>query len=127
MRKLIWIFSICLIIFSLGIIVIYGASGHKFDLNKLDNQIYLFLILLYSSSAITLILKLYKKTLLITRILITLLFLVLVSFLYFFYEIFSIKIGDLSAIVPIFLGLSIVFMNIKILIYFIKNDIEDLQ
>ncbi|XDZ55857.1 hypothetical protein FlaCF_2905 [Flavobacterium tructae] len=122
MTKLIRIFSVLLIIFSLGMIILFGASGHKFDLHKHDNQVYLLLIFLYLSSAIILFFSLYQKSLIIKRIVVILLFLILLSFLYIFYEIVSITIGDFSAIIPIVFGLLIIFMDLKILSILISSN-----
>ncbi len=122
MTKLIRIFSVLLIIFSLGMIILFGASGHKFDLNKHDNQVYLLFILLYLSSAIVLFFSLYKESLIMKRIAVTLLFLILISFIYLFYEIVSITIGDFSAIIPIIFSLVIIYMDIKILSILISSN-----
>ena len=127
MKKMIWLLSILLIIFSLGMIILLGASGHSIYFNNFETLKYLGLIILYLSTSVFLIVYIYKKSSKIKKITKTLLLLVFISFLYLFYEIFKVKIGDYFALIPIVILLGMIILNIKIFFFLLKEQKINLQ
>jgi len=121
MKKLIWLLSILLMIVTLGMVVLYGASGHRVNLENTETVRYILLAILFLSTAICLILYIYKKSKLLRKIAIGTLALTLVSFIYLFYEIFKVEMGDLAGLIPIGVLLIVMFLDIRVLYYLLKQ------
>jgi len=123
MKKTIWIFSVLLMILSLLILMLIGGSGHSIKLMSTEGLTYVGTITLYLSTSIFLIAYMYKKSMFLKKVATTLLSLTLISILYFFYEIFEIE-GYL-VLIPIGILLIITVLDIKILLYLLKDNIND--
>jgi hypothetical protein len=121
MNKTIWLLSIFLLIVVLGMVVLYGASGHRVNLEDTENLKYILLIVLYLSTTINLIFYIYKKSELLRKIVIGVLALTLASFLYLLYEIFKVKIGDSAGLIPIGILLIVIFLDIRVLYHLLKQ------
>ena len=121
MKKIIWLLSILLLIVALGMVVLYGASGHRVNLDDTGTLSYLLLTILYLSTAIILILYVYKKGELLRKVVIGALFLTLISFLYLFYEIFKVEIGDSAGLIPIGVLLIVMLLDIRFLYSLLKQ------
>lgn len=117
MRKLIFILIVFLILFSLGMIVLYGASGHRMNFQDFESIMILFFIFLFLFTAITLLIFNYKKSGLVRKISLISIFFTLMSFIYFFYEILKVKIGDFFALIPIMILIAVFILSIKVLYY----------
>jgi hypothetical protein len=124
MRKLIFILIVLLILFSFGMVVLYGASGHSVNFKNVETLIYLLLVFLYSLTALILLIFNYKKKVLIKNVSIASVFLTIISFSYLFYEIFKIKIGDFFALIPIMMMIIILFLSVRILYYLLNYKVE---
>ena len=121
MKKTIWLLSIFLLIVVFGMVVLYGASGHRVNLEDTETLKYILLIVLYLSTTISLIFYVYKKGELLGKIVIGVLALTLVSFLYLLYEIFKVEIGDSAGLIPIGILLIAMFLDIKALYHLLKQ------
>ena len=121
MKTLFWIFSIVLFTMSFGMIVLYGASGHGFNLNDGETLKSIGIIFLYVVTGITLIWFRSSNQHKLRKILITLLSLVFASFIYLFFEIFHVKIGDYAAMFPIFLLFLSTLLCARILYLLIRS------
>lgn len=121
MRKTIFILIVLLILFSTGMVILYGASGHKININNYETQKYLLSSSLYVLTSLMLLVFVYKKITLVKKISIGLLFVTILSFIYLVYEILKVKIGDFFALIPILMMFSILYLSIKVMIHLIKN------
>ncbi len=115
MKKTIYILSILLYLFAFFLIILFGASGHSISLKDAENVLYLILIGLYSLTGTLLIIFQCKGRPALRNVLILLISFILISFVYFFYEILQVKIGDYAIVIPLFIVLAISGLSIKIL------------
>lgn len=123
MRKIIWLYSILLFLFSLGMLTLQGASGHKLNFDDQGTLIYMAVFLIFLLTSILLIVFIYKQSILIKSLSTGFNFLTILSLLYLFYEIIQVKIGDFSALIPIiFMGI-LTLIGCKILYYLLKEKI----
>jgi len=116
-----FILIVLLILFSIGMIILYGASGHKININNFETQKYLLSASLYALTSLMLLILVYKNKPLIKNISIGLLFVTVLSFVYLFYEILKVKIGDFFALIPMSMMLLILYLSIKVMVYLIKD------
>ena len=121
MKKIIGLLSILLVLTALGMIVLYGASGHSVNLKDIETVKYLFLIVLYVSTSIVLLLYNYKNSSNLKVISKGCLVLTLISLLYLLYEILKVKIGDVAGVIPVLILFTIVFLDIRVLYYLLKK------
>jgi hypothetical protein len=122
MRKTMFILIALLILFSIGMIILYGASGHRINIYNYETQKYLLSVSLYTLTSSMLLIFVYKQKSLIKNISIGLLFLTVLSFVYLFYEMVKVKIGDFFALLPISMILIILYLSIKVIVCLIKNE-----
>jgi len=80
-----------------------------------ENVLYLILIGLYLLTGTLLIIFQPNGRPALRNVLILLLFFILISFVYFFYETLQVKIGDYAIVIPLFIVLIVSGLSIKIL------------
>lgn len=121
MRRTNTILSILLLVLSLFMIVLYGASGHAVNTKNPGTVIYIGLFVIYLLTAVVLVVFNRKGGELYRKGAIVLTFASLLSIFYFFYEILKVPIGDYAAFIPILLLMVIVFFCIRVLNNLMSN------
>ena len=119
------IFSVLLTLFAFGILVLRIGSGHRTDFDDLHTLILMQIVLLFFFNSIFLFVFIYFPNNGIKKLVICLNFLTVFSLLYFLFTLFTIKIGDIYALIPIILMGILIWMGCKILYYLIKEKIND--
>ncbi|WP_299334922.1 hypothetical protein [uncultured Psychroserpens sp.] len=124
MKNTIRILSVLLFIISLGMMVLYGASGHIIKITGTENLIDQFFFAVNVFSAIILMIYSFKKGRLLKKVTILVLLLTLVSLIYIFYEILKVKMSDLSGLIPILILLIALLLDIKVLKFLLSKSIS---
>lgn len=125
MRKIIWLYSILLFLFSIGMLVLQGTSGHKLNFDDRGTLIYVTVFLIFLSTSILLIIYNCKQSIFVKKLSTGFNVLTILSLLYLFYEITQVKIGDFFALIPIICMGTLTLIGCRILYYLVRGNVPN--
>ena len=115
------ILSILLFVLSFGIVVLLFATGHEVSFRDIEGQKVLFLIVLYLTTDAFIVTYMILKKRFLKKLIIFFLILILISLFYLFYLFYDIQAENYEVLIPIGLLLVVMFLDIKVLYYLLKQ------
>jgi len=115
------ILSILLFVLSFGIVVLLFATGHEVNFKDIESQKVLFLIALYLITGAFIVTYMSLKKRFLKKLIIFFLILILISLFYLFYLFYDIKAENYEVLIPIGVLLVVMFLDIKVLYYLLKQ------
>ena len=119
-KKIMPVLSILFFIFSLGVLILLFATGHKINFLDFETFVVLIISIIYFLSGVLMFVYIKYSNPILTKIIILLLILSLISLFYWLYLAFEIQAFAFETILPLAaLGLTIL-LTIKVLSFLLK-------